>query len=72
MGRSSRRPKICTYRISLAMPKDSPFPDLESQNLTQYPIPTVEEADELHCNMIFYNLVSGCSACQLTTNTWAS
>ncbi|KAM5535393.1 hypothetical protein V8D89_010915 [Ganoderma adspersum] len=54
------------------MPKDSPFPDLQPQNLTQYPIPTVEEADELHCNMIFYNLVSGCSACQLTTNTWAS
>ncbi|RPD63015.1 hypothetical protein L227DRAFT_599278 [Lentinus tigrinus ALCF2SS1-6] len=54
------------------MPEDSPFPDLESEGLDSYPIPTPDEADDLRCNMVFYNLVSGCSACQLTTNTWAS
>ncbi len=54
------------------MPTDSPFPDLEAQGKTQYSIPTLAEADQLRCNMIFYNLVSGCSACQLSTNTWAS
>ena len=54
------------------MPADSPFPDLEAEGMDHYPIPGPDEADDLRCNMIFYNLVSGCSACQLTTNTWAS
>ncbi|KAI0757072.1 hypothetical protein C8Q80DRAFT_1116348 [Daedaleopsis nitida] len=53
------------------MPADSPFPDLEAQGMNKYPIPTLAEVDDLRCNMIFYNLVSGCSACQLTANTWA-
>ncbi|KAI0735245.1 hypothetical protein C8Q76DRAFT_791814 [Earliella scabrosa] len=55
-----------------AMPADSPFPDLEAQGLERYPIPTLDEADDLRCNIIFYNLVSGCAACQTSTSKWAS
>ena len=53
------------------MPADSPFPDLEAEGLERYPIPTLDEADDLRCNIIFYNLVSGCAACQTSTSKWA-
>ncbi|KAJ7174958.1 hypothetical protein C8R43DRAFT_1057630 [Mycena crocata] len=55
-----------------AIPSDSPFPELFDLGKDRYTIPTIDEADDLRCNPIFYNLVAGCSACQASTYTWSS
>ncbi|CAG7853264.1 SubName: Full=Uncharacterized protein {ECO:0000313/EMBL:CCA71957.1} [Serendipita indica DSM 11827] len=53
-------------------PADSPFPDLISQGLDRYPAPSANEADDLRCNPIFYNLASACGACQASTLNWTT
>ncbi|KIM21141.1 hypothetical protein M408DRAFT_333649 [Serendipita vermifera MAFF 305830] len=51
---------------------DSPFPELNSLGVDRYPVPTGDQADELRCNPVFYNLASACGACQASTFNWTT